>query len=107
MPSKAGSSNRQPSTSEETEDAIILAKEEVKKVGVFYENTINLLEKTYRQQRLYLNNKSPTILQVKNEWPVLTRKAGILWHYTKLMNQDISILHGRMLHKAGSQTKTN
>ncbi|CAH0558576.1 unnamed protein product [Brassicogethes aeneus] len=58
------------------------------------ENFHDLLEKTYGDQRQFLNNiqNPPTVLEIKKEWPVLFKEPAIIWHFQKLTSKDLNTL---------------
>lgn len=56
-------------------------------------NYMEVLEKTYIQIRSFLNaQKVPTILQIKEEWPILFSSNAIFWHFEKLTGTNIHFL---------------
>lgn len=59
-----------------------------------------LLEKTYPNQRSFINT-NPTISEVKSNWPILLQSQAIFWHYNKLMGHSINILEENLKLKAG------
>lgn len=87
---RAGCSNWQP---DEVEDTTSLEniKNQLFTLTEDNENFFVYLEKTYAQQRLFLNStETPTVNQIREQYPFLTNsKAAIYWHFKKLMNIDI------------------
>ncbi|XP_024884722.1 uncharacterized protein LOC112462889, partial [Temnothorax curvispinosus] len=112
MSAKAGCSNWQPEkfldteTEETVEDKTKFLREIVnddssKRDPKIQQKIISNLEATYPAQRLYLNNVHdvPTIIDIKNTWPILLQKKYMFWHYEKLMGCSIHILKEEMLKK--------
>lgn len=56
-----------------------------------HEHIFKLLDETFAIQRLFLNNQEmpPTLQDIRKEWPVLLIKEVLVWHYKKLMGQDL------------------
>ncbi|CAH0564387.1 unnamed protein product [Brassicogethes aeneus] len=87
-----------------------LIDEDIKKVNLcspHQEDFYILLEKTYGQQRTFLNNikEPPTVTQSKNEWPVLFKKEAIEWHFQKLTGKDLNTLPTKIQEKTVSILK--
>lgn len=85
---RAGCSNWQP-----TIDSVNLShiSSELQIMDENNENFFPYLEKTYAQQRCFINQPvPPSVNDIKKEWPMLlNNKTGIYWHFQKLMNIDI------------------
>ncbi|CAH0564390.1 unnamed protein product [Brassicogethes aeneus] len=62
------------------------------------EDFCKLMEETYPEQRLFLNNieKPPNVIDVKNIWPILFKYDAIKWHFNKLTGADINNLSTNM-----------
>lgn len=109
---RAGCSNWQPEkfldteTDETIEDKTKFLREIVndyssKRDPKVHQKIISYLEATYPAQRLYLNNVHhvPTMVDIKNTWPILLQKEYMFWHYEKLMGHSIYVLKEEMLKK--------
>lgn len=61
-----------------------------------------LLEKTYSDQRVFLNNieSPPTVDDIKLNWPCLFETSGIKWHFKKCTGIDLESLSTSMEEKA-------
>lgn len=61
-----------------------------------------LLEKTYPNQRLFLNNieTPPTVNEIKNKWPILFKSVGIEWHFNKLTSTKLEHFRENIKSKA-------
>ncbi|KAF2904769.1 hypothetical protein ILUMI_01405 [Ignelater luminosus] len=61
-----------------------------------------LLEATYPDVRLFLNNieKPPTVDEIIKEWPIITNSNAIDWHFQKLTGKDITNLTVKMIEKS-------
>lgn len=55
------------------------------------ENFYNMLEKTYPEQRSFINSL-PSFAQIKEKWPILCSKKAIFWHFEKLTNSEINLI---------------
>jgi hypothetical protein len=65
------------------------------------EELYQLLEQTYNSQREFLNrNDPPTIIEMRDTWPILLNEKGIFWHFNKLMGTDLNILEQNLKKKA-------
>lgn len=60
-----------------------------------------LLEKTYSDQRVFLNNieSPPTVDDIKLNWPCLFEMSGIKWHFKKCTGIDLESLSTNMEEK--------
>lgn len=59
-----------------------------------------LMETTYPQQRMFINNVNPpTVQQIKQEWPVLFSPRGIKYHFKKLTGADVDCLSQQFIEK--------
>lgn len=100
----AGCSNWAPeniqeniSTEEENNE-----KEKLRKPNLNHDDLMTLMENTYTQQRLFLNNieNPPTVEMIKNEWPILFTIEGIYWHFKKLTGCNLKELSVNLKAKA-------
>lgn len=66
-----------------------------------------LLEKTFSLQREFLNNveKSPTVVDILREWPILFNKSVIVWHFNKITNVDLNTFLVNLEQKHGKIMK--
>ncbi|XP_063924385.1 uncharacterized protein LOC135138353 isoform X2 [Zophobas morio] len=105
LASKAGCSNWQPHVEEHPVDVTENIKEQLKTIDIkcvaLEPEILDLLEKSYLAQRLFLNSAEPPALKtIRQEWPVLLCPAGIFWHYEKLMSQNINVLYEALITKS-------
>lgn len=102
---KAGCANWQPTiiddkespTLQDMKDTLLTANFEQ-----FSEEVLVMLDATYPIQRMFLNDMDnpPTIIDIKENWPILLSQNGIYWHYQKLMCQEVHTLCDKMLAKS-------
>lgn len=94
---RAGCSNWQP----DIPDTVQVAEtdqEKLKTMDVTNDEIIILLENTFALQRQFLNNinEVPTITDIRNSWPILLTKRGILWHFQKLTGTSLQEISNKM-----------
>ncbi|XP_050312063.1 uncharacterized protein LOC126747450 [Anthonomus grandis grandis] len=57
------------------------------------ENFVDVMEKSYAEQRQFLNRlPPPSITEIQEDWPILLSKKAIFWHFSKLTSCDIHLL---------------
>lgn len=61
-------------------------QEKLKSINENDKEYYELLEKTYSDQRAYLNNieTPPSVNEIRENWPVLFQRTAIIWHFKKL-----------------------
>lgn len=99
MNSVAGCSHWEQSA-EPTEDQS--DQEKLKTLNETSDEYYNLLEKTYSDQRIFLNNieSPPSVDEIKEQWPALLQKAGAKWHFRKVTGVDLENLKTSIEEKA-------
>ncbi|XP_063931266.1 uncharacterized protein LOC135143334 [Zophobas morio] len=100
LSAKAGCVDWQPSPCGSNEDNEI--KEKLKEIDLENwsdESVMELLQKSYAQQRYFIN-KTPTVIDIKNEWPILLKSVGIKFHFKRLMNKSIDLLSKNLFLKS-------
>lgn len=91
---RAGCSNWQPEEchSSKDDDDFSSMKVLLKTITENHPEYYTYLEKTYAEQRKYINSlsdpKTSTAAQVREEWLVLYRSSAILWHFKKLTHSQ-------------------
>ncbi|CAH0559188.1 unnamed protein product [Brassicogethes aeneus] len=99
MNSVAGCSNWEESASPSEDQSL---QEKLKNIKESDEKYYDLLEDTYSDQRIFLNNveSPPTVQDIKKNWPVLLTNSGVKWHFQKVTGVDLNTLKFSMEEKA-------
>lgn len=77
-----------------SETSALNNKEILKNIDENNEQLYELLEKTFSDQRIFLNNTT--------EWPVLLTKAGAAWHFKKITGVELDTISSSFKDKAAT-----
>lgn len=104
---QAGCQNWQPQSEEVSEEMKMFLKNAVLDTSVKNEEILDALLKTYPQQRAYFNShaSSPTIQEIKEEWPLILKEPYLYWHFEKLTAIPISVFGENFLKYANKIIK--